>query len=70
MAREIQQRFPNLVTEVVNLDKSGSTKPGNVIAVPTYLLDERVFSLGNPGREEMFARLSLALSRKTTAGER
>lgn len=34
--------------------------PEAVVAVPTYLLDGVVVSLGNPAPEELFARLDAA----------
>ncbi len=64
IAAEISQRFPQLITEVINLDDPSATKPDQVFAVPTYLLDGKILSLGNPYREEMFAKISAALSEK------
>jgi hypothetical protein len=69
MIAEIGQRFPHIVTEIINLDDPASVRPGNVIAVPTYTLNEKVFSLGNPRREEMFAMLTSSFSQVST-GER
>jgi hypothetical protein len=43
--------IPHLTVAVINLDDAGKIAPSNVIAEPTYLLDDRVVSLGNPDRE-------------------
>jgi hypothetical protein len=42
---------------VIDLDLYGSPPPDPVVAVPTYVLNGRVVSLGNPYPEELFARL-------------
>ena len=42
---------------VIDLDKPGQHVPTHVVAVPTYLLDGQVVSLGNPVREAFLARL-------------
>lgn len=61
MTAEITRRFPQLLTEIINLDEPDSDKPDYVFAVPTYALDGKVISLGNPYREQMFARIKSAL---------
>ena len=62
LAGEIAQRFPRLVTEIINLDEPESQRPDNVFAVPTYVLDGRVLYLGNPYPEQMFAKLAAAFA--------
>ena len=57
LAEEAAARYPNVVVCVVDLDLIGSPPPDPVVAVPTYLLNGRVVSLGNPYPEELFARL-------------
>lgn len=61
MASEIARKFSHLLTEVVNLDDPGAHRPENVFAVPTYVLDGKVLSLGNPHREHLFASITAAL---------
>ena len=61
MMAEVAQRFPQLVAEIINLDEPEAQPPDNVFAVPTYVLDGKVIFLGNPYREQMFAKLSAAL---------
>jgi alkyl hydroperoxide reductase subunit AhpF len=62
LASEVASRFPGVQVRVVDLDRLPDHEllPEAVVAVPTYLLDGRVISLGNPYLEELFARLSEA----------
>ena len=46
---------PQLVVHVIEIDHR--PPPEGIVAVPTYVLDGRVISLGNPYPEELFARL-------------
>ncbi len=46
-----------LEVAVIDLDAPGQHVPPRVVAVPTYLLDGRIVSLGNPKREEFLGEL-------------
>ena len=59
LAEEVAARYPHVVVSVIDLDVYGSPPPDPVVAVPTYVLNGRVVSLGNPYPEELFARLHL-----------
>src|SRR5215831_18521865 len=60
LAREAAARYPDIVVSVIDLAQlQGSPPPDPVVAVPTYLLNGRVVSLGNPYPDELFARLRL-----------
>jgi len=48
LADQVRARFPALQVEVVNLSESAATPPETVFAVPTFLIDGAVLSLGNP----------------------
>ena len=48
---------PDLDVRVVDLSRPGTTRPAAVFAVPTYVLNGRVISLGNPDQEDLLARL-------------
>jgi Thioredoxin domain len=62
LAEEAAERYPNVVVRVIDLDQlDGNPPPDPVVAVPTYLLNGRVVSLGNPYPEELFARLHEAV---------
>lgn len=62
IAAEITQKFPQIITEIVNLEDPCVSKPDSVFAVPTYVLDGNLLSLGNPYREQLFARITDLLS--------
>lgn len=49
---------------IINLDQPGSSIPPHVVAVPTYMLDGKVVSLGNPEREEFLSMLRTALQQQ------
>jgi alkyl hydroperoxide reductase subunit AhpF len=58
LAEEAAVRYPDVVVRVIDLDQlDGNPPPDPVVAVPTYLLNGRVVSLGNPYPEDLFARL-------------
>jgi hypothetical protein len=42
---------------VINLDHTDKPVPLRVVAVPTYLLDGHIVSMGNPYPEEFLAQL-------------
>lgn len=50
-------KISNLEIHVVDLGEPGVNRPRFVFAVPTYLLDGAVISLGNPSVEEIRERL-------------
>ncbi len=52
---EVAAQFPNVRVEV--LDAAVTPFPDNVFAVPTYLLNGRVISMGNPTRQELRDKL-------------
>ena len=47
--------FPEATVELVDIQ--GSPLPEYVFAVPTYVLNGRVISLGNPTRQELSQKL-------------
>ena len=58
LAEEAAARYPNIVVQLIDLDElDGGPPPDPVVAVPTYVLNGRVISLGNPDAEQLFARL-------------
>lgn len=62
---EVARTMAGVEVRVINLDTTSDPVPARVVAVPTYLLDGRVVSLGNPSREDL-VRL---LARASHAGE-
>ncbi|MBI4673326.1 MAG: thioredoxin family protein [Chloroflexi bacterium] len=53
VAETLQDKFPALDVHVVDLDGPEAVKPDAVFAVPAYLLNGRVVSLGNPEVKEI-----------------
>ena len=60
IARQMADRFPDVDVQIVDLGQNNADKPGTVFATPTYVVDGRVVSLGNPRPEQMAAKLSEA----------
>lgn len=50
--------FPDLDVRLIDLDAPGAMRHPAVFAVPTYLLDGRVLSLGNPAEAWLLDRLA------------
>ena len=63
IAGRIQKEYPTLAVEVVELADSGAALPEGVFATPTYMLNNRVVSLGNPKPDEIARWVSKATSR-------
>lgn len=57
---EIAPQFPDVEVEL--LDMNSSKRPETVFAAPTYLLNGRVISLGNPYLGVLRRQLSVALA--------
>jgi hypothetical protein len=54
---ERAQSIAGLHVSVVNLNQAGQSIPPHIVAVPTYVLDGKVVSLGNPEREMFLSML-------------
>ena len=53
IAREIADRCPCINVAMVDVARAGDSLPDSVFAVPTYLLDGQMVSLGNPAVDEL-----------------
>ena len=62
IAADLANEFPNLLIELLDLEKV--ERPENVFAVPTYVYDGDVIFLGNPTREELSRKLAMKLDRR------
>ena len=51
---------PGVFIRLIDLSLPGTLRPATVFAVPTYLLDGRVVSLGNPDPDWLLSQLSPA----------
>ncbi len=63
VADSIRAGFPAVELRIINLSRTTEAIPDVVFATPTYLLNGRLWSLGNPSAEDVEKRLSLALER-------
>jgi alkyl hydroperoxide reductase subunit AhpF len=61
LAQEMARKFPALVVRITDLDGTGAQPPAAVFAVPTFLLDGKIVSLGTPYREDLVREIRLAL---------
>lgn len=48
MLRRVAAEFDDVATRLIDLSVSSEQKPDAVFAVPTFMLDGRVVSLGTP----------------------
>ena len=69
LAEEAQRRFPRAIVDLVDLDREPARQPASVLAVPTYLLNGRVISLGTPPEAEFYRRIAEALAVEALAVE-
>ena len=61
IASEIAEEFPQVQVEI--LDMTRAERPDNVFAVPTFLLNGRVVSLGNPHRHVLKQKVQAEVNR-------
>lgn len=57
---ELARQLPGAHVRVVNLDTSTDPVPARVVAVPTYVLDGCIVSLGNPYPDDLLRMLKQA----------
>jgi hypothetical protein len=62
-------RFPSLAVRVIDIEREPAARPESLVAVPTYLLDGRIVSLGNPRQRDLFRHLELAMTMGVGEGE-
>ncbi len=60
IADQVDAEFPNLAVEVVDVDAAGPGRE-DVFAVPTFVLEDRILSLGNPQESELQGQISSLL---------
>lgn len=64
LVEEMGQRFPALEAEALDLSRPEVDRPDYVFAVPTFVLNGRVLSLGNPRRSRLIAAVEAALNER------
>lgn len=64
VAERIEVDFPDVNLHVVDIAQSTEPIPEAVFATPTYLLNGKLWSLGNPSPEDVQERLSTAVEER------
>jgi glutaredoxin len=62
LAEEVGRRFVHVNLELIDMEAEGSRNLDDVFSVPTYVLDGRMLSLGNPRPDELFTQIEQALA--------
>lgn len=60
IAAEIRRQFPHVYVRMIEMETTTEVIPEVVFATPTYLLNGRVWSLGNPSRAKIQETLATA----------
>lgn len=63
MAAWVRGEFPEVRVSLIDLSDGQGLRPADVFAVPTYQLNGRTISLGNPSAETLSEVLRVALDR-------
>lgn len=53
VAVDIRHCYPHVSVKLIDVETTSEAIPDEVFATPTYLLDGRVWSLGNPSEEKI-----------------
>jgi predicted thioredoxin/glutaredoxin len=57
LASLVQESLPGLEVRIFDLTHPNIKKPSSVFAVPTYILDGKTLSLGNPNFKDLVLRI-------------
>lgn len=63
IAAAVRERLPQVEVRLVDMTEPGVEIPEQVFAVPTYLVDGRVYSLGNPKLAKLLGELESRMTR-------
>ena len=63
LAHQADEQFPNLVVDIVEMNET-ELERDDVFAVPTFVLEGRVLSLGNPQESELHDEVASLLSER------
>ncbi len=61
LADQVARHYPKLAVDVVDISDTDREVPEAVFAVPTYVFNGAVISLGNPSYEELTEKLNGSL---------
>jgi hypothetical protein len=57
LAERAADAFPGVAVDVIDIDEDDVDPPHEVFAVPSFLIDGQMFSLGNPSWEQLAGAL-------------
>jgi hypothetical protein len=60
----VKERLPEVRVRLIDLSDPGVSRPKMVFAVPTYLLNGKTYSLGNPGEAKLMGDLEETIGRQ------
>ena len=60
LAQQADEEFPNLVVDIIDMNEAQLDRD-DVFAVPTFVLEGRVLSLGNPPESELHNEVAALL---------
>lgn len=63
LAQQADEQFPNLEVDIVDMNEAQFVRE-DVFAVPTFILEGRVLSLGNPQRSELHDEVASLLNER------
>jgi hypothetical protein len=63
IAQLVQENLPEVTVNLFELSKLDGSLPEFIFAVPTYVLNGKTFSLGNPDETVLLAQLHTELNR-------
>ncbi len=61
IAEEMSTQFPVLDVRLIPIDQADVEAPEDVFAVPTFVLQGKVVSLGNPDRDELCRKIDATI---------
>ena len=62
LAGDVARQYPGLIVEVIDISDGEREVPEDVFAVPTYVLNGKVVSLGNPSESDLSELVEAALA--------
>ena len=61
LARYVRNKLPEIEVRIFDLARPNIERPSTVFAVPTYLLNGKRLSLGNPNADDLLTKLENSL---------
>lgn len=55
---QLRARCPGAPAQLVDIDAPGARVPPHIIGTPLYTWDDRIIFRGNPGEDELIARVA------------